>query len=83
MPVFFALFNVPAGGRWKAANPEVRARHSPSWRAPQQAHIFGVTIADRFGLTADAGTWNPCVPVSAMIEIGIVVLISATTTFLT
>ncbi len=50
----------------------------------RNAHILWATIADRI-VTSPLPPYHlaPGVPVSAMIEIGIVVLISATTTFMT
>jgi YidC/Oxa1 family membrane protein insertase len=81
LPVFFALFNVlraVAEGQIKYGLTE-REVYSA-----QHAHILWATIADRI-VTSPVPPWHlaPGVPVSAMIEIGIVVLISATTTFLT
>jgi YidC/Oxa1 family membrane protein insertase len=81
LPVFFALFNVlraVAEGQIKYGLTE-REVYSA-----QHAHILFATIADRI-VTSPVPPWHlaPGVPVSAMIEIGIVVLISATTTFLT
>ncbi len=81
LPVFFALFNVlraVAEGQTKYGLTE-REVYSA-----QHAHILFATIADRI-VTSPVPPWHlaPGVPVSAMIEIGIVVLISATTTFLT
>jgi YidC/Oxa1 family membrane protein insertase len=81
LPVFFALFSVlraVAEGQTKYGMTE-REVYSA-----QHAHILWATIADRI-VTSPVPPWHlaPGVPVSAMIEIGIVVLISATTTFLT
>jgi YidC/Oxa1 family membrane protein insertase len=81
LPVFFALFNVlraVAEGQIKYGLTE-REVYSA-----QHAHILWATIADRI-VTSPLPPWHraPGVPVSAMIEIGVVVLISATTTFLT
>jgi len=81
LPVFFALFNVlraVAEGQIKYGLTE-REVYSA-----QHAHILWATIADRI-VTSPVPPWHlaPGVPVSAMIEIGVVVLISATTTFLT
>jgi YidC/Oxa1 family membrane protein insertase len=81
LPVFFALFSVlraVAEGQIKYGLTE-REVYSA-----QHAHILWATIADRI-VTSPLPPWHlaPGVPVSAMIEIGIVVLISATTTFLT
>jgi YidC/Oxa1 family membrane protein insertase len=81
LPVFFALFNVlraVAEGQIKYGLTE-RVVYSA-----QHAHILWATIADRI-VTSPLPPWHaaPGVPVGAKIEIGIVVLISATTTFLT
>jgi YidC/Oxa1 family membrane protein insertase len=81
LPVFFALFSVlraVAEGQTKYGLTE-REVYSA-----QHAHILWATIADRI-VTSPVPPWHlaPGVPVSAMIEIGVVVLISATTTFLT
>src|ERR1700759_1804892 len=81
LPVFFALFSVlraVAEGQIKYGLTE-REVYSA-----QHAHILWATIADRI-VTSPLPPWHraPGVPVSAMIEIGVVVLISATTTFLT
>jgi YidC/Oxa1 family membrane protein insertase len=81
LPVFFALFSVlraVAEGQTKYGLTE-REVYSA-----QHAHILWATIADRI-VTSPLPPWHraPGVPVSAMIEIGVVVLISATTTFLT
>jgi YidC/Oxa1 family membrane protein insertase len=80
LPVFFALFNVlraisldePKYG----LTPEVV--HSA-----QTAHIFGVTVADRFLSTLLPPTLYPNIGTSQRIVIIITVIVSATTTFLT
>jgi YidC/Oxa1 family membrane protein insertase len=81
LPVFFALFNVlraVAEGQIKYGLT-TRVVHSA-----RNAHILWATIADRI-VTSPLPPYHlaPGVPVSAMIEIGVVVLISATTTFMT
>jgi YidC/Oxa1 family membrane protein insertase len=81
LPVFFALFNVlraVAEGEIKYGLTQ-RVVHSA-----RNAHILWATIADRI-VTSPLPPYHlaPGVPVSAMIEIGVVVLISATTTFMT
>jgi YidC/Oxa1 family membrane protein insertase len=80
LPVFFALFNVlraVAEGQIKYGLTE-RVVYSA-----QHAHILWATIADRI-VTSPLPPWHLAAgPVSAKIEIGIVVLISSTTTFLT
>jgi YidC/Oxa1 family membrane protein insertase len=81
LPVFFALFNVLRAVAEGQIKYGLTAREVYS---AQHAHILFATIADRI-VTSPLPPWHlaPGVPVSAMIEIGIVVLISATTTFLT
>ena len=81
LPVFFALFNVLRAVAEGQIKYGLTAREVYS---AQHAHILFATIADRI-VTSPVPPWHlaPGVPVSAMIEIGIVVLISATTTFLT
>ena len=81
LPVFFALFNVLRAVAEGQIKYGLTAREVYS---AQHAHILWATIADRI-VTSPVPPWHlaPGVPVSAMIEIGIVVLISATTTFLT
>jgi YidC/Oxa1 family membrane protein insertase len=80
LPVFFALFNVlRAIAEDKAAyglTPAVVA-------SAQKAHIFTATIADRIVTTPLPPYHLAPGPVSAKIVIGITVLISSTTTFLT
>src|SRR6201996_7432386 len=81
LPVFFALFNV------LRAVAEGEIKYGLTKRvvySAQHAHILWATIADRI-VTSPLPPYHlaPGVPVSAMIEIGIVVLISATTTFMT
>jgi YidC/Oxa1 family membrane protein insertase len=81
LPVFFALFNVLRA----VAEGEVKYGLTPRVvHSARNAHILWATIADRI-VTSPLPPYHlaPGVPVSAMIEIGIVVLISATTTFLT
>lgn len=81
LPVFFALFNVLRAVAEGQIKYGLTAREVYS---AQHAHILWATIADRI-VTSPVPPWHlaPGVPVSAMIEIGVVVLISATTTFLT
>jgi YidC/Oxa1 family membrane protein insertase len=81
LPVFFALFNVLRAVAEGEIKYGLTARVVHSAR---NAHILWATIADRI-VTSPLPPYHlaPGVPVSAMIEIGIVVLISATTTFLT
>ena len=80
LPVFFALFNVlraVAEGEIKYGLTE-RVVYSA-----QHAHILWATIADRI-VTSPLPPYHLAPgPVSAKIEIGIVVLISSTTTFMT
>jgi YidC/Oxa1 family membrane protein insertase len=81
LPVFFALFSV------LRAVAEGEIKYGLTRRvvySARHAHILWATIADRI-VTSPLPPWHraPGVPVSAMIEIGVVVLISATTTFLT
>jgi YidC/Oxa1 family membrane protein insertase len=81
LPVFFALFNVLRA----VAEGEIKYGLTPRVvHSARNAHILWATIADRI-VTSPLPPYHlaPGVPVSAMIEIGIVVLISATTTFLT
>jgi YidC/Oxa1 family membrane protein insertase len=81
LPVFFALFNVLraiADGK-----PEFGLTPAVVFSA-QHAHIFTATIADRiFTRPLPPYHFAPGVPASAKIVIGIFVLISSTTTFLT
>ena len=80
LPVFFALFNVLRTiAEDKAAYGLTRAVVNSA----QQAHIFTATIADRIVTTPLPPYHLAPGPVSAKIVIGITVLISATTTFLT
>jgi hypothetical protein len=79
--VFFALFNVLRA----VAEGEIKYGLTPRVvHSARNAHILWATIADRI-VTSPLPPYHlaPGVPVSAMIEIGIVVLISATTTFMT
>jgi YidC/Oxa1 family membrane protein insertase len=80
LPVFFALFNV------LRAIAEDTPKYGISvsvLKTAQHAHILWATIADRI-VTSPLPPYHLAPgPVSAKIEIGIVVLISATTTFLT
>jgi YidC/Oxa1 family membrane protein insertase len=80
LPVFFALFNV------LRAIAEDEPKYGISQKvltSAQHAHILWATIADRI-VTSPLPPWHLAPgPVSAKIEIGIVVLISATTTFMT
>jgi YidC/Oxa1 family membrane protein insertase len=81
LPVFFALFNVLRA----VAEGEIKYGLTPRVvHSARNAHILWATIADRI-VTSPLPPYHlaPGVPVSAMIEIGIVVLISATTTFMT
>jgi YidC/Oxa1 family membrane protein insertase len=80
LPVFFALFNVLRSIATDKANygltPAIVA-------SAQKAHIITATIADRIVLQPLPPYHLAPGPVSAKIVIGITVLISATTTFLT
>ena len=81
LPVFFALFNVLRA----VAEGEIKYGLTPRVvHSARNAHILWATIADRI-VTSPLPPYHlaPGVPVSAMIEIGVVVLISATTTFMT
>jgi YidC/Oxa1 family membrane protein insertase len=80
LPVFFALFNVLRA----IAEDEPKYGISRSvLETAQHAHLLWATIADRI-VTSPLPPYHLAAgPVSAKIEIGIVVLISSTTTFLT
>jgi YidC/Oxa1 family membrane protein insertase len=80
LPVFFALFNVLRS----IAEDEPKYGISKAVvQSAQSAHILWATIADRI-VTSPLPPYHLAPgPVSAKIEIGIVVLISATTTFMT
>jgi YidC/Oxa1 family membrane protein insertase len=80
LPVFFALFNVL---RAIAEDTPKYGISASVLKTAQHAHILWATIADRI-VTSPLPPYHLAPgPVSAKIEIGIVVLISATTTFLT
>jgi YidC/Oxa1 family membrane protein insertase len=80
LPVFFALFNVLR----TIAEDKIAYGLTPAIvHSAQQAHIFTATIADRVVTTPLPPYHLAPGPVSAKIVIGITVLISATTTFLT
>jgi YidC/Oxa1 family membrane protein insertase len=80
LPVFFALFNVL---RSIATDKPKYGISSAVVNSAQHAHILWATIADRI-VTSPLPPYHLAPgPVSAKIEIGIVVLISATTTFMT
>ena len=80
LPVFFALFNVLR----TIAEDKIAYGLTPAVvHSAQQAHIFTATIADRVVTTPLPPYHLAPGPVSAKIVIGITVLISSTTTFLT
>ncbi len=80
LPVFFALFNVLR----TIAEDKIAYGLTPAIVASaQKAHILTATIADRVVTTPLPPYHLAPGPVSAKIVIGITVLISATTTFLT
>jgi YidC/Oxa1 family membrane protein insertase len=80
LPVFFALFNVL---RTIAEDKSAYGLTPAIVASAQKAHIFTATIADRI-VTSPLPPYHLAPgPVSAKIVIGITVLISATTTFLT
>jgi YidC/Oxa1 family membrane protein insertase len=80
LPVFFALFNVLRSIAEDKPNYGISKAVLAS---AQHAHILWATIADRI-VTSPLPPYHLAPgPVSAKIEIGIVVLISATTTFMT
>jgi YidC/Oxa1 family membrane protein insertase len=80
LPVFFALFNVL---RSIATDKPKYGISDAVVNSAQHAHILWATIADRI-VTSPLPPYHLAPgPVSAKIEIGIVVLISATTTFMT
>jgi YidC/Oxa1 family membrane protein insertase len=80
LPVFFALFNVLR----TIAEDKIAYGLTPAVvHSAQQAHIFAATIADRVVTTPLPPYHLAPGPVSAKIVVGITVLISATTTFLT
>jgi YidC/Oxa1 family membrane protein insertase len=80
LPVFFALFNVLR----TIAEDKIAYGLTPAIvHSAQQAHIFTATIADRVVTTPLPPYHLAPGPVSAKIVVGITVLISATTTFLT
>ncbi len=80
LPVFFALFNVLRA----IAEDKIAYGLTPAVVASaQKAHIFTATIADRIVTTPLPPYHLAPGPVSAKIVIGITVLISSTTTFMT
>jgi YidC/Oxa1 family membrane protein insertase len=80
LPVFFALFNVLRA----IAEDKISYGLTPAVVASaQKAHIFTATIADRIVTTPLPPYHLAPGPVSAKIIIGITVLISSTTTFMT
>jgi YidC/Oxa1 family membrane protein insertase len=80
LPVFFALFNVLR----TIAEGKIAYGLTPAIvHSAQQAHILTATIADKVVTTPLPPYHLAPGPVSAKIVIGITVLISATTTFLT
>jgi YidC/Oxa1 family membrane protein insertase len=80
LPVFFALFNVL---RAIAEDTPKYGISASVLKTAQHSHILWATIADRI-VTSPLPPYHLAPgPTSAKIEIGIVVLISATTTFLT
>src|SRR5579875_1475328 len=80
LPVFFALFNVLRA----IAEDKLSYGLTPAVVASaQKAHIFTATIADRIVTTPLPPYHLAPGPVSAKIIIGITVLISSTTTFMT
>jgi YidC/Oxa1 family membrane protein insertase len=80
LPVFFALFNVLRSIAEDKPNYGISKAVLAS---AQHAHILWATIADRI-VTSPLPPYHLAPgPVSAKIEIGIVVVISATTTFMT
>jgi YidC/Oxa1 family membrane protein insertase len=80
LPVFFALFNVLR----TIAEDKIAYGLTPAIVASaQKAHIITATIADRVVTTPLPPYHLAPGPVSAKIVIGLTVLISATTTFLT
>jgi YidC/Oxa1 family membrane protein insertase len=80
LPVFFALFNVL---RTIAQDKSAYGLTPAIVASAQKAHILTATIADRIVTTPLPPYHLAPGPVSAKIVIGITVLISATTTFLT
>jgi YidC/Oxa1 family membrane protein insertase len=80
LPVFFALFNVL---RTIAQDKTAYGLTPAIVASAQKAHILTATIADRIVTTPLPPYHVAPGPVSAKIVIGITVLISATTTFLT
>jgi YidC/Oxa1 family membrane protein insertase len=80
LPVFFALFNVLRA----ISLDEPKYGLTPAVvHSAQNAHIFGVTVADRFLSTLLPPTLYPNIGTSQRIVIIITVIVSATTTFLT
>lgn len=80
LPVFFALFNVLRA----ISLDEPKYGLTPAVvHSAQTAHIFGVTVADRFLSTLLPPTLYPGIGTSQRIVIILTVIVSATTTFLT
>ena len=80
LPVFFALFNVLRA----ISLDEPKYGLTPAVvHSAQTAHIFGVTVADRFLSTLLPPTLFPGIGTSQRIVIILTVIVSATTTFLT
>jgi YidC/Oxa1 family membrane protein insertase len=80
LPVFFALFNVLRA----ISLDEPKYGLTPAVvHSAQTAHIFGVTVADRFLSTLLPPTLYPGMGTSQHIVIILTVIVSAATTFLT
>jgi YidC/Oxa1 family membrane protein insertase len=80
LPVFFALFNVLRA----ISLDEPKYGLTPAVvHSAQHAHIFGVTVADRFLSTLFPPTLYPLIGPSQRVVIILTVIVSAATTFLT
>ncbi|MGE5289957.1 MAG: membrane protein insertase YidC [Micromonosporaceae bacterium] len=84
-PVFIALFTVlRAISDWTpGSGPPKYGLTRAVVESAQHAHIFGVTVASRFIASAQELATQGVNPVTAKVVIGITVLISGTTTYLT
>jgi YidC/Oxa1 family membrane protein insertase len=80
LPVFFALFNVLRA----ISLDEAKYGLTPAVvHSAQHAHIFGVTVADRFLSTLLPPTLYPLIGPTQRLVIILTVIVSAATTFLT
>jgi YidC/Oxa1 family membrane protein insertase len=78
LPVFFSLFSVlRAIANWKTGTKPLYGLTVPVVTSAKHAHIFGVTLADKFLFS------HPTPPLHVILVIILTVALSAVTTFLT